>query len=215
MHRGYFITGTDTDVGKTYVAAQLAAYFLSLGKRVGVYKPVASGCVHDGVGLVSDDAQALWAAAGAPLSLEAVCPQRFEAPLAPYLAAREQGKSVDAALLRSGLDAWRAASDVLIVEGAGGLLSPLSDQDLNADLARDLGLPLIVVAANRLGVINHTLLTLLAARAYGLEVKGVVLCDVNASGDLSAASNPRELENICDAPLLAHVRHGAKVDWRL
>ncbi len=214
MSLGYFITGTDTDVGKTYIAAQLAANLYSVGQRVGVYKPVASGCSRDGDALVSDDAVALWNAAGKPLTLDAVCPQRFEAPLAPYLAAREEGRSVDAALLRSGLEVWRRDSDVVIVEGAGGLLSPLSDSDLNADLAREFELPLIVVAANRLGVINHTLLTLLAAEAYGLEVKGVVLCDVRRELDASAESNPRELANICDAPLLAHVHFGETlVGW--
>ena len=94
-----------------------------------------------------------------------VCPQCFAAPLAPHLAARAEGREIDAALLRRGLDYWRRRSDVLLVEGAGGLLSPLGDDQYVADLAADFGCPLIVVTRNMLGTINATLQTLLAARA--------------------------------------------------
>ena len=106
---GLFITGTDTGVGKTYVAALIARSLVASGRRVGVYKPAASGCIRDAHGcLVSDDAVALWEAAGRPSDLEHVCPQRFAAPLAPHLAARGEGREIDANLLRSGLDYWRS-----------------------------------------------------------------------------------------------------------
>src|SRR5438477_8141213 len=120
---GLFVVGTDTAVGKTYVAARIAAALSGAGVKVGVYKPAASGCRRVGRALVSDDAVALWEAAGCPGRLQAVCPQRFAAPLAPHLAARQERKRVDSKLLRSGLDYWRRRSDIVIVEGAGGLMS--------------------------------------------------------------------------------------------
>ena len=100
---GFFVTGTDTGVGKTYFAALLVRALTEAGSRVGVYKPVASGCAKNGGRLVSDDALRLWEAAGKPGELDAVCPQRFEAPLAPHLAARKEGKEIDNELLREGL----------------------------------------------------------------------------------------------------------------
>jgi dethiobiotin synthetase len=174
---GLFITGTSTEVGKTHVTAMIARALLRAGRRVGVYKPVASGCRRDGEIATADDAIALWEAAGRPGELEYVCPQRFLAPLAPPRSARLEGRQVDAQLMRSGVDYWRARSEVVLVEGAGGLMSPLSDADYNVDLARDLGYPLVIVAANELGVINSTLQTVITARAKApqLRVAGVVL----------------------------------------
>ena len=205
---GFFITGTDTGVGKTYVAALLAKKLVRAGYRVGVYKPVASGCIRQEQSLVSEDALALWNAAGQPGELSAVCPQRFEAPLAPHLAAREEGTVVDPRRLRKGLDYWRESSDVILVEGAGGLMSPLSHEDFNADLAYEFGFPLIVVSPNQLGVINQTLQTLITASTFrqGMDVAGIILNDVGKEpSDMSTATNRRELEKRCVPPVIAHV----------
>jgi dethiobiotin synthetase len=161
---GLFVVGTDTGVGKTFVASRIAAALARCGLKVGVYKPAASGCRRLGKLLVSDDALALWEAAGRPGSLRHVCPQRFAAPLAPHLAARQERKEIDGSLLRRGIDYWRRRSDVIVVEGAGGLMSPIGEHDYVADLAAEFGFPLIVVAPNRIGAINSTLLTLIAAR---------------------------------------------------
>jgi dethiobiotin synthetase len=218
---GLFVTGTDTDVGKTYVAALIARSLVEAGHRVGVYKPAASGCRREGGALVADDAVALWQAAGSPGPLEAVCPQRFAAPLAPHLAARAEGAELNAQLLRDGLTAWYDRCDIVIVEGAGGLMSPLSDDEYVADLACDFGYPLVVVAPNELGVINQTLQTLITAATFrdGLDVAGVVLNDVrDPAADASTATNGSELERRCVAPVLAHVGRGAlaiepPVDW--
>lgn len=169
--RGLFVTGTDTDVGKTAVACAIAAGLRRAGLRVGVYKPVASGVVDGG----ENDATRLWEAAGRPLAVEAVCPQAFRAPLAPVQAAAVEGRHVDERLLRAGFTVWQAASDVVIVEAAGGLFSPLGAQTLAADLARDLRLPLVVVDAARLGAIGRTIATVTAARSVGLSVAAVVL----------------------------------------
>jgi dethiobiotin synthetase len=174
--------------------------------------------------LVSDDAVALWEAAGRPGELERVCPQCFAAPLAPHLAARAEDRTVDRDLLRWGLDYWRERSEVLLVEGAGGLLSPISDEDYVADLAGEFGLPLVVVARNALGTINQTLQTLHVAATYrgGLSVAGVVLNDVapaQAAADPSTETNADELRRRCAVPLLAHVTWNdaallPAVDWR-
>ncbi|HEY4232236.1 MAG TPA: dethiobiotin synthase [Lacipirellulaceae bacterium] len=223
MSRGLFITGTGTDVGKTYVAALIARALVVAGKRVGVYKPVASGCVIRDEGLVSPDATALWEAAGRPGSLQDVCPQMFAAPLAPHLAARAAGGRVDAMRLRAGLEHWRDRCDVVLVEGAGGLMSPISDEDYNADLANEFGYPLVVVAANVLGTINATMQTLLTAATIhgGLRVAGVVLnWPTQAADDPSMASNRDELARRCKVPLLAEVTFGGELDqnvdwWKL
>src|SRR5262245_28103034 len=113
---GLFVIGTDTAVGKTFVAARIAAALYRTDLKVGVYKPAASGCRRIGDLAVSDDAVALWEAAGRPGKLHAVCPQRFAAPLAPHLAAKEERKEIDANLLHGGIDYWRRRSEVVIVE---------------------------------------------------------------------------------------------------
>ena len=103
---GLFITGTDTEVGKTYVATLVVKSLVAAGHKVGVYKPAASDCVSDGNQLIAEDALALWDAAGRPLGIDQVCPQRFRAPIAPHLSAKSEGKQVDPELLRSGISAW-------------------------------------------------------------------------------------------------------------
>jgi len=223
MSRGLFITGTGTGVGKTYVAALVAAALRASGKRVGVYKPVASGCALREGRLVSPDAVALWEAAGRPGTLEQVCPQRFAAPLAPHLAAHAEGRRVEPQLIREGIEFWHKTSDIVLVEGAGGLMSPLDEHRYNADWAAEFGYPLVVVAANVLGTINATLQTLITARSChgGLAVAGVVLNEPSPnpsllgrgkSGDPSMASNAAELRARCDAPLLTKVPHGGSLD---
>jgi len=192
--RGLFVTGTDTDVGKTFVGAIIVRSLTRQGYRVGVYKPVASGCEIVAGELQSADALALWDAAGRPGPLSDVCPQRFAAPLAPNLAAEAEGRSVDPRLLRSGLELWTDRCDLVVVEGAGGLFSPISQSDFVVDLAKELAYPVIIVAANRLGTFNATILTIQAAERAGLQVAGVVLNTTERRpGDPSQASNAVEL----------------------
>ncbi len=217
---GLFVAGTGTAVGKTQVACLIARTLALQGLRVGVYKSVASGSGD----IDSDpdcDAARLWNAAGRPGRLRDVCPQSFAAPLAPHLAARAEGKRIDSELLVAGLPIVAADSDVVLVEGAGGLLSPLDDDLLCADLAAQLGLPLLIVAANELGVLNASLQTLSAARAYcpNLPVVGLVLCEPRADlDDPSRAGNADELARWSAAPILGVLAHGTAeldrpVDW--
>jgi dethiobiotin synthetase len=218
---GLFITGTDTEVGKTYVASLIAKDLVAAGHRVGVYKPVASDCVSDGRQLVSEDAVALWDAAGRPLSLEAVCPQRFQAPLAPHLSARQEGRELDPELLRSGVSAWEDECDIIVVEGAGGLMSPVSDDEYFADLAYDLGYPVIVVSPNVIGAINQTLSALITAACFrdGLLIAGVVLNDARMfDGDESMDTNRHQIASRAMVPVLTRLRYEGqafddKVDW--
>jgi dethiobiotin synthetase len=151
----------------------------------------------------------LQAALGGEFASERICPQRFHAPLAPPLAARQEGKQIDAALLRRGIDWWTDRSDVMIVEGAGGLLSPISETETIADVARDFGFRLIVVARLSLGTINHTLLTLEVARTRRLDVAGVILNQAAAAdpADRAAETNAEELRRRCDVPILAILPH--------
>ena len=219
---GLFITGTDTSVGKTYVTALIARALRAAGHRVGVYKPVATGCRREGQWLISDDALLLAEAAGRLDELERVCPQCFAAPLAPHLAAEAEGAEVNVELLRRGLHYWREESDIVLVEGAGGLMSPVTDELFVADLAAAFEYPLVVVSRNALGTLHQTLTTLIAAAAFddGLPVAGVVLNEPArpSPDDLSVESNRAELSRRAVPPVLAQLSHGAAafdppVDW--
>lgn len=218
--RGLFITGTGTGVGKTYVTRLIARSLTAAGRRVGVYKPVASGSRPLDGDLVCDDAVALWEAAGRPGDLEHVCPQRFAAPLAPHLAAAAEQKTVDARLLRAGIDFWTAQSEIVLVEGAGGLMSPVTDDEYVADLVLDFNFPLIVVTPNVLGTIHQTLSTLIAAATFreGLTVAGVVLNHPSPDRDPSSDTNHAELARRCVPPVLGEVAWQAEhiepeTDW--
>ncbi len=206
-----FFAGTDTDVGKTYVASLIAAGLVALGKRVGVYKPVASDCrLIDGE-RVAADAVSLWESAGRPRTIDDVCPQRFIAPLSPPAAAAAEGTRVDADSLRSGADLWIDGFDVRIVEGAGGLFSPLAEGILNIDLAKQFDSPqLLIVAANRLGVIHQVMATCEAAKHRGITPSGIILCQTTKNSDASVASNRMEIEHYCDVPILGDVGYGDK-----
>ena len=218
---GLFITGTDTEVGKTFVASLIVKQLVASGQRVGVYKPVASDCVSDGKQLISEDAVTLWEAAGRPLCLEAVCPQRFEAPLAPHLAAIKSGRVLDGDLLRRGIEVWADECDVIIVEGAGGLMSPIGDDDFFADLALEFGYPVVIVTPNVIGAINQTLQTLITASCFrdGMHVAGVVLNDARSiDGDISMGSNREEIAKRSARPVLTRLRYEHEefddaIDW--
>lgn len=213
--QGLFITGTDTGVGKTVVACAIVRELSAAGVRAGAYKPVCSGAETspDG-GLSWSDVEALADALNGAFPVERICPQCFSAPLAPPIAAAREGRSVDAGLLAAGREWWTGRVDVLIVEGAGGLLSPLADGVSNADLAGQLGYPLLIVAADRLGTINHTLLTVEAAAARGLRIAGVLLNRVSAVPDASAETNHAELSRRCSVPVLGIWPHGASSSLR-
>ncbi len=263
VDHGYFITGTDTGVGKTVFTCLLArelnvAFFSETGRsfaeqkttlaRVAAYKPVCSGATYrEGerggvsplvlpVGHVSDvpvsspphpgplphsgvltegdincgeegaespvlpkptwpDVEALYIATNAAFPRERLCPQSFFAPISPPAAAALEGREVDEALLVSGYHWLAERAEIILVEGAGGFYSPISKHWLNADLAERIGLPVLIVAPNRLGTINQTLLTIEAVRQRGLTVAGVILNHLCETEDPSTATNAAEIQH--------------------
>jgi dethiobiotin synthetase len=192
---GLFVTATDTNVGKTHIAQLMVRSLRETGIRPGVYKPACSGAIVSPSGVQWDDIERLRTAAGQDWPDDAICPQRFLAPLAPPIAAHAEGRIIDAQLLVTGADWWRGRVDFLVVEGAGGLLAPMTTTDSVADIASRLGYPLVIIARCGLGTINHTLLTVEAARHRGLKIAGVVLNQAASQDDLSLAeSNATEIE---------------------
>jgi dethiobiotin synthetase len=193
--QGLFVTGTDTDVGKTWITCLIASHLRSQSASVGVYKPACSGSQQEDGHTYWSDIRALSAATGDQFATERICPQRFHAPLAPPVAASEEGKEVDADLLRRGIDWWSSEVENLLAEGVGGLLCPLTESEVVADLAVATGFPILIVARAGLGTINHTLLTIEAAKARGLAIAGVVLnhATTDSIEPTFVASNARQI----------------------
>ncbi|MBI5586862.1 MAG: dethiobiotin synthase [Deltaproteobacteria bacterium] len=194
MTRSCFITATDTGAGKTFVAASIARALRLKGADVGVMKPVESGCAEIDGALVPEDALTLKEASGSADPIEAICPYRFAPALSPHLAARISGSEIDFAALKNVYLELSVRHDLMLVEGAGGLLAPLTDDKTVADLAAALRLPIIIVATSRLGVINHTLLTVEAAGKRGIEVRAIILNDNSHAADESMKHNAKEIE---------------------
>lgn len=215
MKRGYFITGTDTGTGKTFVACALAGLFKETGIDVGVMKPVESGCPEgegDGQGaiLIPTDAMKLKLASGSDDHMDDINPYRFALPLSPNIAAREasmHSKEIDLKRIKEVYDRLKKTNETMIVEGAGGLMTPLTNTKTMADLALMIGLPIIVVSASKLGTLNHTLLTVSHAKSVGLKVAGVILNNPVEPDkkDESLAFNKTELSRIKGVPFLGEL----------
>ena len=195
---GVFITGTDTGVGKTVATAAIGWTLAASGRRVGVLKPVQTGVGPGQPG----DAEFVLAALGSDQPPGLACPYCFQAPAAPLVAAGSEHASIDVGVIRDRFERLQQPFDVVLVEGAGGLLVPLAEGYSMADLARAVDLPLVVVARPGLGTLNHTLLTLEAAAARGLEVLGVVLVGWRDPVDLATRTNPGLLCGLGQVPLL-------------
>jgi dethiobiotin synthetase len=170
---GLFVTGTDTDVGKTVVACTIAATLAQRGRLVSVFKPVVTGVVD--APERPPDHERLRASARSAQGPAGVAPYRFAPAVSPHLAAERAGSPVEPGTIRAAARAAAAAGEVLVAEGVGGLMVPLARDYLVRDLAVDLGLPLVVAARPGLGTISHTLMTVECARAAGLDVRAVVL----------------------------------------
>lgn len=171
-NKGFFITGTDTGVGKTLVAAALTRALVARGMRVAVMKPVAAGACETPAGPRNDDALELLAASNVPAPYEDVNPVLLAMPASPHLAAREAGVSIQPEILVAAQRRLVAVSDCLVVEGAGGWLAPISATRTMGDLAQDMDLPVVLVVGLRLGCLNHALLTRAAIRSQGLPFAG-------------------------------------------
>lgn len=201
MSRGYFVTGTDTGVGKTLVSAALLHAHARQGLRVVGMKPIASGCEwHNGVACWEDVAQ-LEAAGNLTVPLDQRNPYRFDAAVAPHIAAAEVGQKIEIGTICQAYAALQRAADVVIVEGAGGFLVPLNEVETLADLAQALGLPVILVVGIRLGCINHALLTVQAVARMNLPLAGWVANQLDPDM-LSMQETLTSLQQRIAAPLL-------------
>jgi dethiobiotin synthetase len=197
--RGLLVIGTDTSVGKTEVSCALVANARAAGLDVVGMKPAQSGVVPG----EPSDAERLRDASDRVEPLEAICPYSFTAPLAPAVAARVEGRPVSLEVIVAAAHALAARHAAVLVEGAGGLLVPLTDSETYADLAVALALPVLVVARAGLGTVNHTALTLEALRRRGLEVAAIVLNRASAPDDPSVPYNAAEIARLTHREPLA------------
>jgi dethiobiotin synthetase len=196
--QGIFVTGTGTEVGKTVVAATIAHTLASEGKRVVVFKPAVTG-LDEGV---ETDHALLRRASGSGQSDEEIAPYRYGPPASPHLAATLAGEEIDPERLRQAAATAAEGADAIVCEGVGGLLVPLSPAYLVRDLAADLGYPVVVAAGPGLGTINHTLLTVEAARTAGLAVAAVVLTPWPDEPTEIESSNRKTIADLTGAPVL-------------
>jgi dethiobiotin synthetase len=197
---GYFITGSDTDVGKTYIACQIVRQLCRLGFELETRKPAESGCIEASSGdLITQDAAALRLANANREPIDRINRYRFRAALAPHRAARLEGQRINSQTL---IDACKRddPEHCLIVEGAGGFYSPLAEDGLNADLASALGLAVIIVVNDRIGAVNQALMTLQAVTSQELHVAAVILNQV-APQDDQAMDNAADLAPYCSCPV--------------
>lgn len=201
MSQGVFVTAIDTDAGKTVVSTGLVGAWRGLGKTVAVMKPVASGCERTDQGLRNDDAQRLIAASESSVPYRLVNPYAFEAPVAPHIAAQADNVEIELAVIESAFAQLQATADRIVVEGVGGWMVPINATQTMADVARALGLPVVLVVAVRLGCLNHALLTAEAIRRSGLPLCGWVANRLD-SECLQLEENIAALKDRLDAPLL-------------
>lgn len=194
----FFITGTDTGVGKTYITKLLVESLRAEGKYAIGFKPISCGD--------RDDA-AILAAVSGNLALDEVNPLHFSSGVAPHVAALLENKTINPAEIIASYQAISEKYDPVIVEGAGGWEVPITENYFVSDLAKDLNLPIILVAANRLGAINHILLTLAAIEAKGLKCAGIILNQLEDEMDTPMITNKGIIESLTTVPLLDHIIH--------
>jgi dethiobiotin synthetase len=195
----FFITGTDTGVGKTYVTKLLVESLHAEGKYAVGFKPISCGD--------RDDATILAAASG-NLAIDEVNPIHFSSGVAPHVAALLENKTIHPAEIIASYQAISKKYDPVIVEGAGGWEVPITESYFVSDLAKDLNLPVILVVANRLGALNHILLTLAAIQAKGLKCAGIILNQLEDEMDTPMITNKGIIESLTNVPLLDHIIHG-------
>lgn len=210
-HHGFFVTGTDTGVGKTLVTCALLHAFAARGLRVVGMKPVAAGARDEDGRLINEDVTAIEAASNVSAPHELVNPYCFAAPVAPHIAANEARVSIDLARLQSAYAALASRADCVIVEGAGGFRVPLGADYDTGDLASSLRLPVLLVVGMRLGCINHALLTAAAVEAAGLRLAGWFANHIDPDMKY-ATQNVCALEERLRAPLLARIAYATRVD---
>jgi len=202
LRKGIFVTGTDTGVGKTLLSGALASALRGRGMNIGVMKPVESGCKRLEGSLVPSDSLSLKELSGSNNDIDLINPYRLEHPLAPATAAEMEGVKIEAAKIENAYNRMERNHDLMLVEGAGGLLVPLGDSLLIADLIKSLRLPALVIARSSLGTINHTLLTLRTAEVSGIEVLGVIINHATPDQGLAEETCASSIRKFTPVPIL-------------
>jgi dethiobiotin synthetase len=211
MEKGLFITGTDTGVGKTHVGSVIARAFVVHGIDVGVMKPAETGCRQQRGLLVPSDAMALMAATKVNDALGLVNPYRFRRPLAPAVAAEQEGIEIRLARILSAYHTLAKRHRYMLVEGAGGIMVPLNRRTTYLDLAARLRLPVLIVARPDLGTINHTMLTVMALRSRDIAITGIIVNDAKGGPrTIADRTNPPVIERMTGIPVLGILRYGQK-----
>ncbi len=201
MKKGYFITGTDTDVGKTFVTVALMRYFKQQGNTVLGMKPVASGCVAGESGLRNADALLLQEHASKQIDYDVINPYAFVSPVSPHIAASESNQEVEMSVINENFQVLKEQAEIVLVEGVGGWLTPLSQSVDVADLAISFQLPVILVVAIRLGCINHARLSYAAIKASGMTCAGWI-ANCTEEGMLKQQENIETIAQKIQSPLL-------------
>lgn len=209
MNQSYFITGTDTDVGKTWISLGIVEALKQQGKKVGVMKPISAGCEKTTNGLRNEDAQLLQKHSNVELEYNIINPYAFEPAIAPHIAAADVGVRIDIETLYQNLCKIQQQSDCAVVEGAGGWLVPLNDFQTMADLGKRFQMPVILVVGMRLGCLNHALLSVAAIRASGLPLAGWIANQVTPNME-RLEENIQTLQQMIDAPMLGQIPH---LEW--
>jgi dethiobiotin synthetase len=197
--KGFFVTGTDTDVGKTIISSGLAAVLKEKKIDVGVFKPLLSGIAREDP---ESDTSLLKQLSQTSLSYEEVTPFQFKEPLAPYVAGKLEEKIVRMEEILSHWEKIRDKHEFFIVEGAGGISVPLGEGFLVSDLIKALGLPIVIVARPNLGTFNHIFLTVQYAKSLGLSIAGIVINGISDQPELAEKTNPELIEEFCRVPIL-------------
>lgn len=204
----YFITGTDTDAGKTYVTCLLLEALKRAGKTVAGFKPFVCGSRDDAIHLANAGSEGM--------TVEEVNPVWFKVPAAPYAAALMENRRIELNEVIAGFHGLAQRHEHVLVEGAGGWEVPLNEFSTMADFAQRLALPVIVVVNNKLGCLNHTILTVRNIQARGLTCAGIILNYVQDERDAASISNRMVLEHFLDVPVLAEIMHGeTEIEWPL
>ncbi len=202
---GLFITATGTEIGKTVVAAGIAATLKNAGINVGVMKPISSGD--------TSDAEYLKHAAQVDDPLNLINPISLRYPLAPSVSARIEGIAIDIASIETKYDTLSKKYGFMIVEGVGGIAVPINDDLLVSHLIHRLNLPILIIALSGLGTINHTVLTVEFARQNNIKIVGIVLNQINAdTTGLVEQTNPEEIERLTNVPIVGNVPYDKKLD---
>ena len=210
----WFVTGTDTEIGKSLCSAALLHAFAAQGNKVAGMKPIAAGAVWAGDHWHNDDVALITEASNVAVAAELVCPYLLHEAVAPHIAAAGEGIAFDLGHIANSLEKIRSRTEVTVVEGVGGFRVPLTDTQDTADLAVQLGLPVILVVGMRLGCISHSLLTVEAIQARGLRLAGWIANQIDP-GMRHAGANLEALQARIPAPLLGHIPHLVPADPRM